>query len=62
MACSTPHGWLMWVPSDLDEPWQGAEERARGVVLAIQRYARALGCAYVLFDADRVADLPTWQW
>jgi hypothetical protein len=34
------------------------------VVLAIQRYARALGCDYVLVDADgdEVDDLPTWQW
>jgi hypothetical protein len=32
--------------------------------LAIQRHARAWGRDYVLFDADadRVGDLPTWDW
>jgi len=30
-------------------------------VLAIGRYARALGCD-VLFDADQFGDLPTWDW
>jgi hypothetical protein len=34
------------------------------VVLAIQRYARALDCDYVLFDADseQVHDLSRWDW
>jgi hypothetical protein len=31
-------------------------------VLAIARYARALGRDHVLFDADQVGDLPTWDW
>jgi hypothetical protein len=33
-------------------------------VLTIQRYARTLGCDYVLFDADadRDDDLPIWDW
>ncbi len=35
-------------------------------VLAIQRYARGLGCDDVLFDADadagQVGDLSTWGW
>jgi len=30
--------------------------------LAIQRYARALGCDYIMFDAGQVGDLPTWDW
>jgi hypothetical protein len=30
-------------------------------VLAIGRYARALGCG-VLSDADQIGDLPTWDW
>jgi hypothetical protein len=31
------------------------------VVLTIQRYARALDCGHVLFDADRVDELPVWD-
>ena len=63
IAYELPYGWLMWVPPDpsahaSDYPDLPPE------VLAIQRYARALGCDYVLFDADadQVGDLPTWDW
>ncbi len=33
-----------------------------GEVLAIQRYARALGRDYLLCDVDQVGDLPAWDW
>ncbi len=46
-AYEPTYGWLMWVPPDpqahaVDHPDLPPE------VLAIQRYARALGCDYVL--------------
>lgn len=56
-------GWLLWVP---DDPDVDAAE-AGGVpeeVLVVQRYARRLGCDYVLFDADGPVnpELPAWEW
>ncbi|MBI1758155.1 MAG: hypothetical protein HYR62_02855 [Actinobacteria bacterium] len=64
VAHRTDHGWLMWVPDDPDESAVVMRDMPPGVVLAIQRYARALGCDYVLFDADghRAGDLPVWDW
>src|SRR5262245_58838630 len=62
VACRLTHGWPMWVPPDPqahadDYPSLPAE------VLRTQRYARARGCDYVLFDADadQVGDLPAWD-
>lgn len=71
------YGWLLWVPDDPDNhaadhddtdefPLLQGEDPS-GVpaeVLAVQRYARRLGCDYVLLDpdAERIADLPTWDW
>lgn len=57
------YGWLMWVPPD---PQAHADEHP-GLppeVLTIQRYARTRGCDYVRFDADadKVGDLPAWDW
>jgi hypothetical protein len=64
IAYPTDSGWLMWVPNDPDQSAAVMVDRVPETVLAIQRYARALGCDYVLFDADanRVDDLPTWDW
>jgi hypothetical protein len=61
VAYHLTYGWPMWVPPDpqahsIDHPDLPPE------VLAIQRYARGLGRDYVLFDADEVGDLPTWDW
>jgi len=63
IAYELPHGWLMWVPPD--PPTHAADyPDVPPEVLAIQRYARRLGCDFVLFDADaeQVDDLPTWDW
>lgn len=64
VAHATEFGFLLWVPDDPDESAQSMIDPVPGVVLAIQRYARGLGCDYVLFDADaeQVNDLPTWDW
>ena len=63
-AYSTTYGWLMWIPDDPDEHSLSSDEPTPDVVLSIQRYARAMDCDYVLFDAnaDQVDDLPTWPW
>lgn len=63
VAYELPHGWLMWVPEDPDK--HAADYgTVPEVVLVVQRYARKLGCEYVLFDqdADRINELPTWDW
>lgn len=62
-ATDTGYGWLLWVPTRLDDHIA----RFPGIppqVLAIQRYAHALGCAYVLFDNSVEPDpeLPVWDW
>lgn len=60
-AHELPYGWLLYVPEQ-QAGGDGAEPPAE--VLAICRFARAHGCAYVLLDrdAETVADLPTWDW
>ncbi|GAA0908686.1 DUF5983 family protein [Virgisporangium aurantiacum] len=62
IAYHTIHGWLLQVPDDPDQASTTNCEPVPDVVLAIQRYARALGCDYVLLDgeADKVDHLPTW--
>jgi hypothetical protein len=64
IAYATDNGFLLWVPDDPDESAQATTDPVPDAVLAIQRYARQLGCDYVLFDADaeQVAALPTWDW
>jgi hypothetical protein len=54
------YGWLMWVPDDPDESAAVMDEEVPPEILTIQRYARRLGCDYVLFDdeARQVDDLP----
>ena len=60
------HGALLWIP---DDPKASAEAGTDGEttapeVLAIQLFARGLGCDYVLFDADaeETDELPRWDW
>jgi hypothetical protein len=74
LSTSDEHfGWLLWVPDDPearaaeypDDP--DSEDSQDGVpaeVLTLWRYARSLGCDYVLLDrdAERIDGLPTWDW
>ena len=64
VAHTTDVGVLLWVPDDPDESAHAMADPVPEVVLAIQRYARTWNCDYVLFDADadRVDDLPVWDW
>lgn len=64
VAHATDVGFLLWVPDDPDQSAQVMIDSVPEVVLAIQRYARAWDCDYVLFDADAdcVDDLPVWDW
>ena len=64
VAHTTDVGVLLWAPDDPDESAQAMADPVPNVILAIQRYARTRGCAYVLVDADadRVDDLPFWEW
>ncbi len=64
VAHETVYGWLMWVPDNPGDPDERGGEPVPDVVLVIQRYARAAGCDFVLFDADadRIDALPTWDW
>lgn len=61
-AYRTEYGFLMWVPDDPSEVNDDASVPSE--VLIIQKYARALGCDYVLFDRDGPINpnLPTWEW
>ena len=63
------YGWLLHVPDDPDGYTADYTEtdEADGLpaeVLAIQRFARGLGCDYVLLDrdAERIDALPAWDW
>ena len=64
VAHATEVGFLLWVPSDPDESAHAMLDPVPDVVLAIQRYARAWNCDYVLFDADAdpIDALPVWDW
>ena len=64
IAHPTGHDWFLWVPQDPDDSANAMSDTVPAVVLTIQRYARALHCDNVHFDADaeRVDDLPTWHW
>jgi hypothetical protein len=57
-------GGLLWVPDEPDLPENDPDEDLPAEVLRIWRYARSLGCDYVLLDRDGPinADLPTWEW
>jgi hypothetical protein len=62
------YGWLLWVPDEVaaaDPDEQAVEAGAvPAEVLAIQRFARGLGCDFILLDRDAAAidGLPTWAW
>jgi hypothetical protein len=58
------NGWLMWVPDDPPAHAADYDDEVPLEVLTIQRYARALHCDWVMFDADGAAtdDLPRWDW
>ncbi len=68
------YGYLLWVPDDPQEHADdypnpadddaSSDEGVPAEVLAVQLYARSLGCDYVLFDRDGDTDdaLPTWKW
>jgi hypothetical protein len=69
----TDYGCFVWVPGDPKESSEAMEEPVPPEILAVQVYARSLGCDYILFDADGDVDdtLPTfgehhegnvWQW
>jgi hypothetical protein len=64
VAYPLSHGWLLWVPDDPTASAADSEDEVPLVVLTIQRYARALGCDWVMFDADGADtdDLPRWTW
>lgn len=56
------YGWLLWVPDDVDE--HNVDGQVPDEVTALQKFARDLGCDYVLLDQDasKIDDLPTWEW
>ena len=64
VAYATTYGALLWVPDDPESSHHFADDPPPDEVLAVQLYARGLGCDYVLFDGDAEVDshLPTWQW
>ncbi len=64
IATPREHGFLLWVPDDPEGHARDYEQdHDRDIVVAIQRYARALGCDYVLLDCDagQVDELPAWK-
>ena len=64
-ACEIPdRGWLLYVPKCPRDWTDMGDEPIPETVLAIQDYARANDCDYVLFDinGDRVADLEWFDW
>lgn len=58
------YGAFLWVPDDPQESNDFMDEPIPAEVLAVQLYARSLGCDYVMFDRDADTDeaLPTWDW
>lgn len=64
IAHPTGYGDFMWVPDDPDVSNEGGADDVPEEILAVQRFARAHNCDYVLFDADAPIDprLPTWDW
>ncbi len=63
IATDRTYGWLLWVPEDPAEH-AGETGDVPAEVVALQVFARGLGCDYVLLDrdADRVDGLPHWDW
>lgn len=64
VAHPTTYGALVWVPDDPQASSDSGDEPVPAELLAIQLYARRLGCDYVLFDRDADLDprLPSWIW
>lgn len=66
IADEREYGWLMYVPSEIDENifdyWSDDEADAAAAVLAIWRLAEKRHCKYVLLDQDGPvhAELPTY--
>jgi hypothetical protein len=60
----TGYGALMWVPDDPADSARVCDPPVPAEVLAVQMYARSLGCDYVMFDADAgpLPGLPSWEW
>lgn len=63
VAYEHKYGALLWVPDDPKES-DCLENPIPAEILAVQLYARSLGCDYVLLDqdGDRNPDLPRWDW
>jgi hypothetical protein len=66
-AARLEYGWLLAVPTYVDEHVADYGQGPDGipdVVVGVWRYARQHNCDYVLFDADadKVDDLPHWEW
>lgn len=55
-------GWLLPVP-DHQQPTD-PDRQLPAELVAIYRYARLIGCTYILLDRDAntIADLPLWDW
>jgi hypothetical protein len=55
------YGCWVWVP---DNPGDWDACKVPDELLRVLLYARGLGCEWVLFDrdAERVAELPIWEW
>lgn len=64
VAYTTEYGFITWVPDDPQDNADAYDGMVPSSVLTIQKYARALGCDYVLFDRDGPVNpnLPTWEW
>lgn len=52
------YGMLLWVPDDPDDSARvsSCEGDRAPEVLAVTRYARALGCDWIMFDSDARVD------
>lgn len=68
IADKREYGWFMWVPDDVGK--RVAETKAMDdgevppEIVNIWRFARRLGCDWVMFDcdADSNDNLPFWAW
>jgi hypothetical protein len=63
VADELPDGWLVWVPTDVDDHFADYEEDAPTEVIDVLRHARTLGCDHILFDTDGPIDptLPIYE-
>jgi hypothetical protein len=58
------YGWFVWVPDEPTDSSLGDETPVPEEILHVQRYARSLGCDFILFDSEGPHDptLPSWDW